>query len=118
MGARRLAIRQPETFALSAKAKKEIGTWVKKYPSDRKRSALIPAMWIAQKDAGGWLPELALRVLGDMLDMAYIRVYEVASALFLLMANCHGSKLNVWALVQMRRWFKFLMKMATIIMKI
>ena len=79
MSARRLAIRQPETFALSAKAKKEIGTWVKKYPKHRQRSALIPALWIAQKDAGGWLPELALRELGDMLDMAYIRVYEVAT---------------------------------------
>ena len=79
MSARRLAIRQPAEFALSAKAKKEIGAWVKKYPSDRQRSALIPAMWIAQKDAGGWLPELALRELGDMLDMAYIRVYEVAT---------------------------------------
>ena len=79
MSARRLAIRQPETFALSAKAKKEIATWVKKYPKDRQRSALIPALWIAQKDAGGWLPELALRELGDMLDMAYIRVYEVAT---------------------------------------
>ena len=79
MSARRLAIRQPETFALSAKAQKDIGVWVKKYPKDRKRSALIPALWIAQKDAGGWLPELALRELGDMLDMAYIRVYEVAT---------------------------------------
>lgn len=79
MSARRLAIRQPETFALSAKAKKEIGVWVEKYPKDRQRSALIPALWIAQKDAGGWLPELALRELGDMLDMAYIRVYEVAT---------------------------------------
>ena len=79
MSARRLAIRQPESFALSAKAKKEIGTWVKKYPKDRQRSALIPALWIAQKDAGGWLPELALRELGDMLDMAYIRVYEVVT---------------------------------------
>jgi len=79
MSARRLAIRQPESFELSAAAKKEIATWVKKYPKDRARSALIPALWIAQKDAGGWLPEPALRLLGDMLDMAYIRVYEVAT---------------------------------------
>jgi NADH-quinone oxidoreductase subunit E len=79
MSARRLAIRQPESFALSAKAIKEIKVWVKKYPKERQRSALIPALWIAQKDAGGWLPEAALRALGDMLDMAYIRVYEVAT---------------------------------------
>ena len=79
MSARRLAIRQPEEFSLSASAKKEISGWVKKYPKGRQRSAVIPALWIAQKDNGGWLPELALRTLGDMLDMAYIRVYEVAT---------------------------------------
>lgn len=79
MSARRLAIRQPKEFSLSDSAKREISTWVKKYPKDRQRSAIIPALWIAQKDHGGWLPELALRELGDMLDMAYIRVYEVAT---------------------------------------
>ena len=79
MGFRRLAIRQPESFELSAAALAEIDIWVSKYPDGRQRSALIPALWIAQKDAGGWLPEAALRALGDKLDMAYIRVYEVAT---------------------------------------
>ncbi len=79
MSSRRLALRQPDSFALSAAAKKEIKSWVAKYPKGRQRSAMIPALWIAQKDAGGWLPEPALRAVGDMLDMAYIRVYEVAT---------------------------------------
>lgn len=79
MSSRRLAIRQPESFALSAAAKKDIAHWVKKYPKGRQRSAMIPALWIAQKDAGGWLPEAALRAVGDLLDMAYIRVYEVVT---------------------------------------
>ncbi len=56
MSVRRLAIHQPENFALSAGAKRQINAWVKKYPKDRQRSALIPALWIAQQDAGGWLP--------------------------------------------------------------
>ena len=79
MSARRLAISQPDNFKLSASAKKQIGNWTKKYPKDRQRSALIPALWIAQKDAGGWVPEAALREIGDMLGMAYIRVYEVVT---------------------------------------
>jgi NADH-quinone oxidoreductase subunit E len=79
MSARRLAIRQPDNFSFSASAEKEIQSWVKKYPEGRQRSALIPALWITQKDAGGWLPEKALRAVGDMLGMAYIRVYEVAT---------------------------------------
>ncbi len=79
MSSRRLAAVQPDSFTLSADAKKKINSWVKKYPKGRQRSAMIPALWIAQKDAGGWLPEKALRAVGDMLDMAYIRVYEVAT---------------------------------------
>ena len=57
MSARRLAISQPKDFKLSADAKRKINAWVKKYPKGRQRSALIPALWIAQADAGGWLPE-------------------------------------------------------------
>ncbi len=79
MSVRRLAKEQPKDFKLSKGALKDIEKWAKKYPKDRRRSALIPALWIAQKDAGGWLPEAALRALGDLLGMAYIRVYEVAT---------------------------------------
>ena len=74
-----MALEQPEAYAFSAAAEKEIDGWVKKYPADRQRSALIPALWIAQKDAGGWLPEVTMRAVADKLGMAYIRVYEVVT---------------------------------------
>jgi NADH-quinone oxidoreductase subunit E len=79
MSLRRLAKEQPKNFSLSKGALKEIDEWIKKYPKGRQKSALIPALWIVQKDSDGWLPEAALRALGDMLDMPYIRVYEVAT---------------------------------------
>jgi len=79
MSARRMALEQPENYVFSAAAEKEIDMWVAKYPADRQRSALIPALWIAQKDAGGWLPEVTMRAVGDKLGMAYIRVYEVVT---------------------------------------
>ena len=79
MSARRMAAEQPESYAFSAAAEKDIDMWVAKYPADRQRSALIPALWIAQKDAGGWLPEVAMRAVADKLGMAYIRVYEVVT---------------------------------------
>jgi NADH-quinone oxidoreductase subunit E len=84
MSARRLAKEQPD-YKMSASATKQIKAWMKKYPKDRSRSAMIPALWIIQKDValqsgvGGWLPEAALRALGDMLDTPYIRIYEVAT---------------------------------------
>ena len=60
MSARRLAKDQPESFTLSAGSKKEIAKWTRKYPKGRQRSALIPALWIVQKQADGWLPAPAL----------------------------------------------------------
>jgi NADH-quinone oxidoreductase subunit E len=79
MSAQRMALVQPESYMFSAAAEAEIDMWVAKYPADRQRSALIPALWIAQKDAGGWLPEVTMRAVADKLGMAYIRVYEVAT---------------------------------------
>jgi len=40
---------------------------------------VIPVLWRAQEQHGGWLPEPAIRYVADFLDMAYIRVYEVAT---------------------------------------
>ncbi len=79
MSAPRMALEQPADYAFSPAAEKEINSWIAKYPADRQRSALIPALWIAQKDAGGWLPEVTMRTVADKLGMAYIRVFEVAS---------------------------------------
>jgi len=79
MSARRLAVKQPVSFEPSSDTVRKVNNLCKKYPSDRARSALIPALWIVQKQCDGWLPEPALRWLGDRLDMAYIRVYEVVT---------------------------------------
>jgi NADH-quinone oxidoreductase subunit E len=49
-----------------------------KYPETRKASAVIPLLWLAQKQ-DGWVSEPALRKIALDLSMAYIRVYEVAT---------------------------------------
>lgn len=79
MSTRRIAKEQPASFAFAPERMEEVNFWLAKYPDDRKRSAVIPLLWVAQAQAGGWLPEPAMRVVADMLDMAYIRVYEVAT---------------------------------------
>ena len=40
---------------------------------------MIPILWRAQEQAGGWVPEAAIRAVADLLDMAPIRVLEVAT---------------------------------------
>jgi NADH-quinone oxidoreductase subunit E len=68
-----------EPFAFSRESEELISWWERKYPGDRRQSAVIPALWIAQKQNRGWLSEPALRAVADRVGMPYIRVYEVAS---------------------------------------
>lgn len=72
-------VEQPETFAFTAGSLAEAKQHLAKYPDDRKASAVLPLLWIAQKQHENWLPEAAMREVGDMLGMPYIRVYEVAT---------------------------------------
>ena len=79
MSVRRLHEEQPKDFAFTPKnlawARQQIG----KYPHGRQASAVIPLVWQAQKQAGGWLPEPAIRHVADILEMPYIRALEVAT---------------------------------------
>ena len=81
MSVRRLAPpeQQPKEFAFS----KENLVWAKqqvaKYPEGRQQSAIISLLWKAQEQAGGWLPEAAIRAAADFLGMAHIRALEVAT---------------------------------------
>jgi NADH-quinone oxidoreductase subunit E len=79
MSVRRLAAEQPEDFAFTPENLDWAKEQLKKYPQGREASAVLPLMWRAQEQCGGWLPEPALRYIADMLDMAYIRVYEIAT---------------------------------------
>lgn len=68
-----------DSFAFKAETEPTIAFWLGKYPAARKQSAVIPLLWLAQKDNEGWLSEPAMREVADRLDMPYIRVYEVAT---------------------------------------
>lgn len=68
-----------DTFAFKPETEPTIKFWLGKYPEDKKRSAVIPLLWLAQKDNAGWLSEPAMRDVADRLEMPYIRVYEVAT---------------------------------------
>jgi NADH-quinone oxidoreductase subunit E len=70
---------QHAPFEIASATEERIAWWLTKYPDDRRQSALIPALWLVQKQNGGWLSEPALRAVGDRLGMPYIRVYEVAT---------------------------------------
>jgi NADH-quinone oxidoreductase subunit E len=78
MSVRRLAPDQPDSFAFAPSTMEQVKWWVAKYPPERKASAIIPIMWLVQKQEG-WISEPAIQAMAELLDMAKIRVLEVAT---------------------------------------
>lgn len=64
---------------LSAHSIEEIDQWLTRYPEDRKQSAVLAALSIAQHQNHGWLTTALMDAVAVKLDMPPIAVYEVAS---------------------------------------
>lgn len=68
---------------LSEESKSRIKAFRKEYPDPG--SALLPALYLAQKDYGGWLPDQAYEELASEMDLA--PAYVAATASFYTMFN-------------------------------
>jgi NADH-quinone oxidoreductase subunit E len=64
---------------LSAHVREEIDRWVAKFPPDRKRSAVISALHVAQHENSGYLTPDLMDAVAAYLGLAPIQVYEVAT---------------------------------------
>jgi NADH-quinone oxidoreductase subunit E len=79
MAVRRLSPEQPAQFAFSPENLAWAKAQLAKFPEGKQASGIIPLLWRAQEQAGGWLPEPAIRAVCDMLGMAHIRGLEIAT---------------------------------------
>lgn len=95
MAVRRLSPVQPHSFAFTPENLAWAQETIAKYPEGKQASAIIPLLWRAHEQAGGWLPEPALRYVADMLGVAYIRAYEVATFYTMFQLAPVGTKAHV-----------------------
>jgi NADH-quinone oxidoreductase subunit E len=79
MTVRRLAEKQPPSFAFTPENLEWAKARMAMYPAGRQQSAVIPILWKAQEQCGGWLPQKAIETTAELLSMANIRVLEVAT---------------------------------------
>jgi NADH-quinone oxidoreductase subunit E len=70
---------EPKKDFLTNESKTQIDHWVAKFPADKKRSAVLAALHIAQKQNKGWLNEDAMNAVAAYLGLPNIAVYEVAT---------------------------------------
>lgn len=81
MGVRRLADKsvQPKTFVFSDENLEWAQAQIAKFPHGKQASAIIPLLWRAQEQVGGWLPEAAIRYVSELLGLTHIRGLEIAT---------------------------------------
>lgn len=79
---------EPTSFAFDAESEAQIEKILKRYPPGKQASAVIPLLYVVQKQMGrstgsAWVPRVAMDVVATRLQMAPIRVYEVATFYFM-----------------------------------
>lgn len=79
MSGKHVAKNQPKTFIFSSENVKKMKEILSKYPKTKKKSAVMPLLYLAQKQNEGWIPLVAIQYIADQLDVPYIKVYEVAT---------------------------------------
>ena len=70
---------QPKDFKFSNENLKKAENILKRYPKKNKKSAVMPFLYLAQKQNKNWIPLTAMKYIANYLSMPYISVYEVAT---------------------------------------
>jgi len=68
-----------DNFEWSKSNFEKISSILKKYPSNKIQSAVIPLLDLAQRQNKGWLSKNSMEKVAETLSMSYIRVLEVAT---------------------------------------
>ena len=79
MSIKKISEIQPETFEFSENNLQEVKKEIKKYPKDRKASAVMPLLHLVQKQNQNWIPLAAIKYVAKILDVSYMQVYEVVT---------------------------------------
>jgi NADH-quinone oxidoreductase E subunit len=70
---------QPKDFRFSEENLKNVEDILKRYPLKNKKSAVMPLLYLAQRQNENWIPLAAMKYIANYLSMPYISVYEVAT---------------------------------------
>ena len=79
MSIKKISKVQPEIFEFTKNNLEQAEKEIKKYPKEKKASAVIALLYLAQRQNDNWLPLLALKCVAKMLEISYMQVYEVST---------------------------------------
>ena len=73
MSIKKISKIQPESFEFSKGNLLEVENEIKKYPKDRKASAILALLFLVQKQNDNWIPLAAIKYVAKFLGVSYIQ---------------------------------------------
>ena len=79
MSLKKISKEQPKNFEFNSKSLEVAEKILTNYPEGKQQSAVMPLLYIAQKQNNNWIPLAAMKYIAKFLKMPYIKVYEIAT---------------------------------------
>ena len=79
MSIKKVSKEQPDSFEFDEENLKIANDIIKNYPNGKQQSAVMSFLYLAQRQNNNWIPLVAMKYIAKLLDMPYIKVYEVAT---------------------------------------
>ena len=79
MSLKKISKDQPDSFKFNSKNLSTAEKIISNYPKGKQQSAVMALLYIAQRQNNNWIPLSAMKYIAKILDMPYIKVYEVAT---------------------------------------
>ena len=79
MSLKKVSKEQPDKFEFNSDNLKLANKIINNYPQGKQQSAVMALLYLAQKQNNNWIPLAAMKYIAKMLNMPYIKVYEVAT---------------------------------------
>ena len=79
MSIKKISKVQPKLFEFNENNLNKVKKEIKKYPKERKSSAVLSLLYLVQNQHNNWIPLVAIKYVAQLLNMPYIKVYEVVT---------------------------------------
>ena len=79
MNVKKTSKEQPDIFEFNSENLLVVKKIIESYPKGKQQSAVMALLYLVQRQNNNWIPLVAMKYIANLLEMPYIKVYEVAT---------------------------------------
>ena len=79
MSIKKISKEQPKHFEFTLKNLEVAKKIIQNYPEGKQQSAVMALLYLVQNQNDNWIPLISMKYIAKLLNMPYIKVYEVAT---------------------------------------